>query len=74
MIELPSTDFPSAKVLLNHHQSGAEIVGAVLAGHTKGRVFLRNVADLTVGFIYNNGFCAFSGSVADVKFARLCLN
>jgi RimJ/RimL family protein N-acetyltransferase len=74
VIELRAADFASANPLLDELSVGAEIVGAVLAGHTKGKVFLRAVADSRVGFVYDNGFCVLAGAVADVEFARNCLN
>jgi RimJ/RimL family protein N-acetyltransferase len=74
MIELPSEEFASANALLDEHAVGAEIVGAVLTGHTNGRVFLRDLTDLRAGFVYDSGFCVLAGAVADVEFATACLN
>lgn len=74
MIEVHAEDFASANPLLDELSAGAEIVGAVLAGHTKGKIFLRALADSRVGFVYNNGFCVLAGAVADEVFAKQCLN
>lgn len=74
MIELDAEDFASANPLLDELSAGAEIIGAVLSGHTKGKVFLRTLGDPQVGFVYDNGFCVLAGVVADVEFAKNCLN
>ena len=74
MIELPSDEFDSVLSLVDERCAGAEIVGAVLAGHTNGKVLLRDLADTRVGFIYDSGFCVLAGAVADVDFASACLN
>jgi RimJ/RimL family protein N-acetyltransferase len=74
MIELPSDEFATAISLLDERCVGAEIVGAVLAGHTNGKVLLRDLTDSRVGFIYDSGFCVLAGAVADVEFATACLN
>jgi RimJ/RimL family protein N-acetyltransferase len=73
MIELRSQDFASANALLDESSVGAEIVGAVLAGHTNGKVFLRDRTDLRTGFVYDSGLCVLAGAVADVEFATACL-
>ena len=67
-------DFASANPLLDELSAGAEIVGAVLAGHTKGKIFLRASADSRVGFVYVSGFCVLAGAVAEEVFARQCLD
>jgi RimJ/RimL family protein N-acetyltransferase len=74
VIELPAEDFASANSLLDELDAGAEIAGAVLSGHTKGKVFLRTPADPGIGFVYDNGFCVLAGPVADLEFAKACLN
>lgn len=74
MIELRQEDFVSANSLLKQLHFGAQIVGAVLSGHTKGKVFLRASADARAGFVYDNGFCVLAGGIADVEFAGSCLN
>jgi RimJ/RimL family protein N-acetyltransferase len=74
MIELPSDEFASAISLLDERGVGAEIVGAVLAGHTNGKVLLMDLTDSRVGFVYDSGFCVLAGVVANVEFATACLN
>jgi RimJ/RimL family protein N-acetyltransferase len=73
LIELPSDAFPSAMAIYDVSSAGSEIVGAVLSGHTNGRVFLRDVNDLRTAFVYDCGLCVLTGSVADVEFATACL-
>jgi RimJ/RimL family protein N-acetyltransferase len=74
MIELPSEELASANALLVDGCVGAEIVGAVLAGHTNGKVFVRDLTDVRTAFVYDSGFCVLAGAVADVEFASKCLN
>ena len=74
MIELREDDFAVAGSLLDELHVGPAIAGAVLSGHTRGKVFLRRPADPSVGFFYDNGFCVLAGAVADAEFAHACLN
>src|SRR4051812_45465266 len=74
VIDLREEDFASAESLLDELCAGAAIAGAVLSGHTKGKVLLRTPADSRVGFFYDNGFCVLAGAVADPEFAHACLN
>ena len=74
MIELQGDDFSAAASLLEELHVGTAIAGAILSGHTRGKVFLRKPADSLVGFFYNNGFCVLAGAIADAEFAHACLN
>jgi RimJ/RimL family protein N-acetyltransferase len=74
VIELHEDDFASTSSLLGEIHTGTEIAGAVLSGHTQGKVFFSASADSPVGFFYDNGFCVLAGTVADVAFAKACLS
>lgn len=74
MFELATKDFASVNRLLEQLQVGVDIVGAVLSGHTKGKVFVSTVADSRMAFVYDNGFCVLAGTVTDAEFAKACLN
>ena len=73
MIELEEQAFLSNSSLLDGLCFGAEIVGAVISGHTRGRVF-RASADSTISFVYNIGFCVLNGYPANAAFASACLD
>lgn len=74
MIELLAADFALANPLVEKIGAGSPIAGAVLSGHTKGKIFLGPQANTRIGFVYNNGFCVLGGAIADAQFASACLN
>lgn len=74
MHELNAQDFPALTPLLDGLQAGTEIMGAVLSGHTRGRMFVPEPGDLHTAFVYDNGFCVLAGDRPDAPFSAACLD
>ncbi len=74
MHELNAKDFPALTPLLGGLHAGTEIMGAVLSGHTRGRIFIPGPADLHTAFVYDNGFCVLAGARPEAQFAAACLD
>lgn len=74
MHELNAKDFPTLTPLLDGLHAGTEIMGAVLSGHTRGRIFVPQAGDLHTGLVYDNGFCVLAGDRPDAQFAAACLD
>jgi RimJ/RimL family protein N-acetyltransferase len=54
--------------------AGAAIAGAVLSGHTQGRVFVNARGDTRTAFVHDQGFCVLAGVEPDAGFATACLD
>jgi len=74
MHELNAKDFCTLTPLLEGLHAGTEIMGAVLSGHTRGRIFVPQDGDLRAAFVYDNGFCVLAGALPDAQFAAACLD
>lgn len=74
MVELSNKDFALAIPLLDDLQVGADIAGAVLSGHTNGKVFVDTPEKPQIALIYDNGFCVLAGAASSAEFANTCLN
>ncbi|CAN7590425.1 GNAT family N-acetyltransferase [Acidovorax sp. LjRoot66] len=74
MHELNAEDFHLLTPLLDGLHAGTEIMGAVLSGHTRGRIFVPQAGDLRTAFVYDNGFCVLAGDWPDTPFATACLD
>ncbi|CAN7336641.1 GNAT family N-acetyltransferase [Acidovorax sp. LjRoot118] len=74
MHELNAEDFHLLTPLLDGLHAGTEIMGAVLSGHTRGRIFVPKDGDLRAAFVYDNGFCVLAGERPDTPFATACLD
>lgn len=74
MHELNAKNFPALTALLDGLHAGAEIMGAVLSGHTQGRIFVPQAGDVHAAFVYDNGFCVLAGDGPDAQWAATCLD
>lgn len=74
MYELTAKDFPTLIPLLDGLHAGAEIMGAVLSGHTRGRILVPQAGDLHAALVYDNGFCVLAGDRPDAQWAAACLD
>jgi GNAT superfamily N-acetyltransferase len=72
MFELAAESYASLAHVFRAEHVGAEIAGTVLAGNTRGKVFVGAPGDFRTAFVYDNGFCVFAG-VPSFDFARTCL-
>ncbi|MFI5443713.1 hypothetical protein [Polaromonas sp. UC242_47] len=73
MFELALNDYASLIPLFRLPHNGAEVAGAVLSGHTQGKVFVSARTDPRSAFVYDNGFCVLAGPVVNPDFAKACL-
>ena len=74
MLEIDAASFSTLSPLPGEVEAGAAIVGAVLSGHTQGKVFVNARPDPGSLFAYDNGFCAIAGPVANADFGTACLD
>lgn len=74
MHELNAKDFCTLTPLLEGPHAGTEIMGAVLSGHTRGRIFVPQEGGQRAAFVYDNGFCVLAGALPDARFAAACLD
>ncbi len=73
MFELSEESYAALAPILVPEQAGAEVAGTVLAGNTRGKVFVEAPGDFRTAFVYNNGFCVLAGTAPNAAFAKACL-
>ena len=73
MFELATEHYASLNPSIAHTCHGADVAGAVLSGHTQGKVFINDPGDLRSAFFYDNGFCTLAGTRANTAFASDCV-
>lgn len=73
MLEIPREEYPSPSASWGGLLAGEEVMGAVLAGHTTGRVFVPGGTRRRNAFVSVNGFCVIAGADPDGAFAKDCL-
>jgi hypothetical protein len=73
MFELTTEHYASLNPSIALASHGADVAGAVLSGHTQGKVFISDPGDFQSAFFYDNGFCMLAGTDANAAFASACV-